>query len=98
MRFLKHSREEHYDAYRKHNNGRMWNVGLLGDCTVAQQRLRTSAYRPLRDVQCEERANTVVLRGQVSSFYYKQRAQEVVRKTDDACRIVNELEVEDRPR
>lgn len=64
--------------------------------TVAQQRLRTSGYAAsMREVTCEAVADAVVLRGRVASFYFKQLAQEIVRKVDGACRIVNELEVED---
>lgn len=65
----------------------------------AQQRLHVSAYASaLHDVQCKAEGDAMVLRGRVSSFYFKQLAQEVVRKADGACRIVNELEVEDRNR
>ena len=65
----------------------------------AQQRLRASAYASaMHEVTCEAVADAMVLRGRVSSFYFKQLAQEVVRKADGARAIVNELEVEDRTR
>ena len=65
---------------------------------VVQQRLRASAYHALHDVRCELTDGALVLRGRVSSFYFKQLAQEVVRQADGARVIVNELEVEDRTR
>ena len=63
-----------------------------------QQRLRASLYQALHDVRCEWMDGALVLRGRVPSFYFKQLAQEVVRKADGARPIVNELEVEDRTR
>lgn len=65
---------------------------------VVQQRLRASSYPALRDVQCELIAGALVLRGRVSSFYFKQLAQEVARKADGGQAIVNELDVEYRSR
>ena len=64
---------------------------------VAQQRLHASPYHVLRDVQCELRDDSLVLRGHVSSFYLKQLAQEMVRKVDGVRGVVNTLEVGDRP-
>lgn len=67
--------------------------------TTIARRLRTSAYASaMQEVRCEAETGAIVLRGRVSSFYLKQLAQEVVRKADGACRIVNELEVEDQIR
>jgi CheY-like chemotaxis protein len=67
--------------------------------TAIACRLRTSAYATAMDeVWYETEAGAVILQGRVSSLFFKQIAQEVVRKADAACRIVNQLEVEDRNR
>lgn len=62
---------------------------------VARRFLRTNAYASaLHDVKCEPDSNAVVLRGRVSSFFYKQLAQELVRRADRGCPVINELHVE----
>ncbi|MBC7351199.1 MAG: BON domain-containing protein [Thermogutta sp.] len=53
---------------------------LSGDLEMrARLALRNSPIYELRDIDVEERDNTIVLRGVVSSFYHKQLAQEAVR-------------------
>lgn len=65
--------------------------------SIAKRSLRCGPYAVLRNVDCETRDGdgAVVLRGRVSSYYFKQLAQEAVRRTDASrrLRIVNELEV-----
>lgn len=69
----------------------------LGLEQVAQARLSRSGYAELKSVTCvyEEHRNALVLSGRVSSYYLKQRAQEVVRLVVGADRIDNLIEVED---
>jgi osmotically-inducible protein OsmY len=47
----------------------------------------------IRRVNCEVRQGVLVIRGQVSSYYLKQLAQESVRSLAGLSRIVNRLEV-----
>jgi len=61
---------------------------------TVRRRLDASVYPEVRHIQCGVRnaqgEYTVVLFGQVSSFYMKQLAQEAIR---NGCLIVNEVEV-----
>lgn len=57
----------------------------------AQQALASSPIFELRDLQVEQQQGNLLISGVVSSFYYKQLAQEVVRAV---CRECDELEVE----
>ncbi len=52
-----------------------------------------SAHAGLRSVSCEMCDGVLVLRGRVSSYYYKQLAQEIVRDLAGAIVIVNAVEV-----
>ena len=45
------------------------------------------------DITCEYKEGMILLRGQLSSFYQKQLAQEAVRKLDEVQQIVNRIEV-----
>jgi osmotically-inducible protein OsmY len=47
----------------------------------------------LRLVSCDFHEGVLTLRGQVSSFYLKQVAQELIRRLDGAEEINNHLEV-----
>ncbi len=57
----------------------------------AQQALANSPIFELRDLQVQQQQGNLLLSGVVSSFYYKQLAQEVVRAV---CKECDELEVE----
>jgi len=46
-----------------------------------------------RQIACEYHEGTLILRGQVSSFYEKQLAQEAVRTLEGVEQIVNRIEV-----
>lgn len=59
----------------------------------AWQRLSQSPYRELKGISCGIKNGVLVLRGQVSSFYLKQLAQEIVRRADGVQAIANQLEV-----
>ncbi len=62
---------------------------------VARARLCCSGYAELKNVTCAygEHNRVLTLRGRVSSYYVKQRAQEVVRMVDGVDRIDNLIEV-----
>ncbi|MEJ5341079.1 MAG: BON domain-containing protein [Thermogutta sp.] len=69
---------------------------LSGDLEMrARLALRNSPIYELRDIDVEERDNTIVLRGVVSSFYHKQLAQEAVRSIlrGHDVELVNLIEV-----
>ena len=55
--------------------------------------LSKSSNPELRRIRIQESADTIVLRGTVSSYYAKQTAQETLRSVADGRRIVNLLEV-----
>jgi hypothetical protein len=61
----------------------------------AEARLRSSAYRELRDVFCSYRDGILTLHGRVSSFYLKQLAQALTAGLDGIARLNNRLEVVD---
>mgnify|MGYP003669764190 FL=1 len=53
----------------------------------------SSGYTALRGIECRFEDGVLIIRGSVSSFYYKQMAQELVRCVDGVDQIVNELAV-----
>jgi len=55
--------------------------------------LQESPYSTIRAVSCQCIDGTIVLRGQVPSFYEKQLAQEAVTSIDGTMPVVNEVEV-----
>ncbi|MCC7334191.1 MAG: BON domain-containing protein [Pirellulaceae bacterium] len=55
--------------------------------------LGNSPYSELRSANCEYHDGTVVLNGQVSSFYLKQLAQALVARVTPSSRIRNQLQV-----
>jgi osmotically-inducible protein OsmY len=61
----------------------------------AQQALAASPVYALRELRVEHSGDTLVLSGQVSSFYHKQLAQEVVRSIaeDGAAAVINAIKV-----
>jgi len=63
---------------------------------AAVQRLHSSHNTELKRVLCEVRTGTHNIRGQVSTYYYKQLAQELVRPIAGVERIVNHLMVNHR--
>lgn len=66
--------------------------------TLTANSLSQSPYRELRRVSCRVRGNQVTLTGRVSSFFYKQLAQEHVQKNlSGAVSLDNRLEVTSSP-
>jgi hypothetical protein len=60
---------------------------------AANERLRNSPYRPLRDVLCECDWGVLLLRGRLPSFYHKQLAQQAVAGVKGVSQIINQIEV-----
>lgn len=56
--------------------------------------IRTNPHLIGNRVQCKEDQGIVVLHGQVSTFYQKQMAQEILKRLNGVERIVNQLEVD----
>ena len=61
-----------------------------------QQALWQSSYREVRAVTCSFNEGVVVLRGRVSSYFFKQSAQELVRNLKEVDQVVNRVSVCDR--
>jgi hypothetical protein len=59
----------------------------------AQQALSESTVYALREVVIHSDGETLVLVGQVSSFYHKQLAQELVRQHAEGVEVVNTIHV-----
>ena len=56
---------------------------------------RNSSYSELRTIQCESRDDVLILRGQVSTFFMKQLAQERIRSIKGVNAVINDLQVVD---
>ncbi|MBI2826318.1 MAG: BON domain-containing protein [Planctomycetia bacterium] len=72
------------------------NRWSLADCDVArvsQQKLRTSPYLSLRELQCTFHEGVLTLYGRVPTYYLKQLAQTVVARTHGVEELVNQIEV-----
>ena len=65
--------------------------GSLAD--AARQQLRSSADHEVRELTCEQNGEVLILFGQVSSWYRKQVAQEVIRRLPGIEEIKNCVEV-----
>ena len=59
----------------------------------ANELLRERLPSATCDITCEYKEGMIFLRGQLSSFYHKQLAQEAVRKLDGVQQVVNKIEV-----
>jgi hypothetical protein len=57
------------------------------------QALRASPFPSLRKLSLEEGENTVTIRGQVSSYYLKQLAQETILPLLDGQQLCNRVQV-----
>jgi osmotically-inducible protein OsmY len=62
----------------------------------AAARLKMSAYKPVRHVQCEVDRGVLWLRGRLQTFFLKQVAQEAVANLEGVRQIVNQIEVSSR--
>ena len=61
--------------------------------TCAQSALAASPIFVLRELCVKRNGDSLLLSGQVDSFYHKQLAQEVVRSVADGYRVVNSIDV-----
>jgi len=55
--------------------------------------LQQTAYLHVRKVSCSFKEGLLTLRGQVTSFYEKQLAQEAVARVDGVEQVLNLIEV-----
>lgn len=74
----------------------MANVTFLNsDIEIrAQLALSTSPIFQLRDLRAEREDDVLVLKGRVSSFYFKQVAQELVRSAVPKISVINQIQVD----
>jgi hypothetical protein len=63
-------------------------------CQRAQSALATSPIHALRILRVEQEGETLTLSGRVSTFYYKQLAQEIVRSVAVGATVVNHVDVD----
>ena len=59
----------------------------------AQEALSGSPIYALRELHVHRQGETLVIQGQVSSFYHKQLAQELIRTAAEGLEVVNSIEV-----
>lgn len=64
-----------------------------GTAEQAEVWLRRSPYLALRNISCECRDGTLILRGCLPSYYLKQQAQAAVGRVEGVGPIANEIEV-----
>jgi hypothetical protein len=60
----------------------------------AKSKLMECPIVALRQLDVEQSEGLLLISGQVTSFYYKQLAQELVRSTADGMRVVNNVVVQ----
>jgi len=60
----------------------------------AQAALTNSPFFELHELQVEQRDGALFISGNVSSFYHKQLAQEVVRSVCKGIEVSNSIQVE----
>ncbi len=60
----------------------------------AKECLQNSPYQAVRGILCEGNQGVLFLRGHLSSFHYKQVAQETVAGVQGVNQVVNEIEVD----
>ena len=59
----------------------------------AKEALRQSKIREIRKLAVEQAGDDIVLHGHASSFYFKQLAQELVRKELNGQEVLNHIQV-----
>ncbi|NQU24010.1 MAG: BON domain-containing protein [Candidatus Nealsonbacteria bacterium] len=60
---------------------------------AAKECLRASPYKAFAGVSCQCEHGVLLLKGQVSSFYHKQVAQEAVARVSGVTQVDNEIDV-----
>lgn len=91
---LSHSQETDDDAECGPNR----ELTVIHNCTCCivkdvKNRWVSSGFAPLKTIECACVDGVLVIRGTVSSYYYKQLAQESVRGVKGIQQIVNELTI-----
>jgi hypothetical protein len=61
----------------------------------AQAALQSSPIFALRELRVERNGELLLISGRVSTFYYKQLAQEVVRSVSEGLQVVNTIDVDE---
>lgn len=64
----------------------------------AEQRMRSNPYLALKNITCEVLDGTLILQGQLPTYYLKQRASVAVADLDGISRVINLIEVVSSPR
>ena len=60
---------------------------------IAEARFRESSRMALRSICCKAERGVLVLEGQLSTFFQKQLAQEIVAHIEGVVQVVNQIEV-----
>lgn len=60
---------------------------------ASTNRLKYCSHNELRKISCKVERGVLIIYGQVSSFYWKQLAQEIIRPISQSLLIENQLEV-----
>ena len=68
------------------------NLGTIA--TAAMGCLQASPYHVLRRISCDCKDGVLTLKGNLSSFYEKQIAQETVSSIEGTIQVVNQIEVD----
>jgi carbon storage regulator len=75
----------------------MLSLAIVDDCGISEaaaECLQASPYNVLAGVVCECDDGVLSLKGHLSSFYLKQRAQEAVAGISGVTQVVNDIKVD----
>lgn len=73
--------------------GKLLQLRLQEIVRIAQVRLRSSGYAPVRQVTCRYDAGSLILGGRLPSFFHKQLTRETVAHIEPGVRVINQTEV-----
>ncbi len=62
--------------------------------SLAQDALVNSPFFELHEIRVEQHADALIISGNVSSFYHKQLAQEIIRSICRGIDVINSIQVE----
>ncbi|XZE43510.1 BON domain-containing protein [Pirellulaceae bacterium SH467] len=86
--------KDFYEAVASHPQEEWPKVASWIDiASLAMQQLRSCSHPEVRQLQCVAEAGKLIIRGEVSSYYLKQLAQETLRSLNGKHRIMNQLDV-----